>query len=265
MSTTTYLPTRDHMVVTKGKRRNDTIHSAVVVSLQDVSPTTKAFDLQVGKTADGEGFFFSPGQWLDVFIPGLEVIGGFSLTSTPKQLVLTGRVSLAVKYSTWPPAHWFHTECTVGSELNIRCGGDFVLPENPNGDLVFLAGGVGINPIASMIFHLMEINYEHSITLLYTAKTEQELLFKARFDELQLRYPKFCAHYFVTEETSGANEPAGVQSGFQKRRIVGADFKNHSDSSVILFVCGPPSLIDLAKSQSNMYHQIKFEEWWTSA
>ncbi|CAG7725163.1 unnamed protein product, partial [Allacma fusca] len=62
MSTTTYLPTRDHMVVTKGKRRNYTIHNAVVVSLQDLSPTTKAIDLQVGKTVDGEGFFFSPGQ-----------------------------------------------------------------------------------------------------------------------------------------------------------------------------------------------------------
>jgi ferredoxin-NADP reductase len=247
------------MVVTKGKKRHDRIHSALVVKLEDISPTTKALDLQVRKADDGAGFVFSPGQWLDVFIPGLDVVGGFSLTSTPKNLIKTGLVSLAVKYSSWPPSHWFHTKCSVGSELTIRCGGDFVLEENPSGDFVFLAGGVGINPMASMIFHLLEENYNKGkITLLYSAKSVEELLFKGRFDELRSANPNFQVQYFVTGGTVGSGNSAGTEN----RRITAGDLAGYLRSDVVLYVCGPSSLIELGKSQSNVCKQIKFEQWW---
>lgn len=53
---------------------------------------------------------FLPGQWVDFFIPGLPVAGGFSFVSTPCQLEQEGTFELAVKHSTHPPAAWMHEQ-----------------------------------------------------------------------------------------------------------------------------------------------------------
>lgn len=47
---------------------------------------------------------------MDVFLPGVEKVGGFSMVSSPSHLKSNGELRLAVKYSTWPPAHWIHTK-----------------------------------------------------------------------------------------------------------------------------------------------------------
>jgi len=47
---------------------------------------------------------------VDLFIPGVEKVGGFSMTSSPKKLSEEGSLLLAVKYSDHPPAKWVHTQ-----------------------------------------------------------------------------------------------------------------------------------------------------------
>ena len=50
---------------------------------------------------------------MDVFISGVSVVGGFSITSTPKQLKDCSIIQLAVKKSEHPPAAWIHNEVTL--------------------------------------------------------------------------------------------------------------------------------------------------------
>ncbi len=45
-----------------------------------------------------------------MFIPNEKTVGGFSMTSSPLHLQRTGNLELAIKYSTWPPAFWIHTQ-----------------------------------------------------------------------------------------------------------------------------------------------------------
>ncbi|KAL2005643.1 hypothetical protein VTN00DRAFT_10136 [Thermoascus crustaceus] len=135
-------------------------------------------------------FTFLPGQWLDVHIPSIPQAGGFTITSTPKDteilptpgpsfqslpakedghppVNLQGRepyVELAVQKSpSNPPAAWLWRpkEEIIGKELSVRVGGSFVWP--PSGidigdtrNVVFVAGGVGINPLISMLSHITE-------------------------------------------------------------------------------------------------------------
>lgn len=67
----------------------------------------------------------------------------------------------------------------------IRVGGDFHLSPGVEGltDLLLIAGGVGMNPLFSMLTHhvgtLVGRGKDH-VRLLYSAKTENELLFKVR-------------------------------------------------------------------------------------
>lgn len=98
-------------------------------------------------------------------------------------------IHLAVKKSSWPPAKWVHTNCRVGDRVQIRIGGDFFYQPTLNyqtPDLIFIAGGVGINPLLSMMLQLKNSfeasaskkNFPESITLLYSAKVFEEILFQ---------------------------------------------------------------------------------------
>lgn len=104
---------------------------------------------------------FSPGQWLDVHVPGLPKAGGFTITSTPAEAKVSAAedgstvdaaLELAVQYSPKnPPAAWLWRprEEILGQTLHVRVGGDFIWP--PPGiqaqnrqRVVLVAGGVGI-------------------------------------------------------------------------------------------------------------------------
>lgn len=60
------------------------------------------------------GFFKNFYFWsifrVDFFIPGVSVVGGFSICSSPGLLEREGILELAVKHTVHPPAHWIHTE-----------------------------------------------------------------------------------------------------------------------------------------------------------
>lgn len=72
----------------------------------------------------------------------------------------------------------------------IRVGGDFWYSPGDRGltDLLLIGGGVGINPLFSMLSHHVRLqsrpNSESAagragaVTMLYSSKTENELLFK---------------------------------------------------------------------------------------
>ena len=69
----------------------------------------------------------------------------------------------------------------VASQL----AGDFVLPKNPNQKLVLMAGGIGITPFRSMIKNLSDNNTKRSLTLIYSNKTEKDIVYKEIFDEAE--------------------------------------------------------------------------------
>ena len=47
---------------------------------------------------------------IDLTIPGVSTVGGFSMCSAPSKLIHKGELDLAIKYSSHPPAHWAHTQ-----------------------------------------------------------------------------------------------------------------------------------------------------------
>ena len=59
-------------------------------------------------------------MWVDMFIPGVDKVGGFSIVSTPAELP---QVRLAVKAAQWPPAMWVHESARVGDTVDVRAGG----------------------------------------------------------------------------------------------------------------------------------------------
>lgn len=148
---------------------------------------------------------FLAGQWVNLLIPGLAAVGGFTITSTPRQLHEGGTFQLAVKRSRALPAAWLHERvggsqlaggmevqgawnscfcmrlhaCTrwpglpelrqrtsspglqarVGDRLAASVGGNFhYRPGDERRPLLLVAGGVGINPLFSILQHCCELS-----------------------------------------------------------------------------------------------------------
>ena len=52
-----------------------------------------------------------------------------------------------------------------------QLAGDFILPEDKNKKLVFIAGGIGVTPFRSMIKYLIDKNEKRDIIIFYSNRT----------------------------------------------------------------------------------------------
>ncbi|KGO73348.1 Riboflavin synthase-like beta-barrel [Penicillium italicum] len=203
-----------HELRTAAEPRQNRLHPVRLSHIEQVNPSVRLLQFalpQENNDTNQQPFSFLPGQWLDVHIPSISQAGGFTITSTPADAQVLpppeasidslacealepssesqGRppyVELAVQDSPGNPSAawlWKPNEEILGKELNIRVGGSFVWPPtgvniNDVKNVVFVAGGVGINPLISMLSHLNN-NEPHtpnptSIHILYSSRLPQD-------------------------------------------------------------------------------------------
>lgn len=185
---------------------------AAVVSMRMLSPTTKLLTLRVE-----HAFSFLPGQWIDFTIPDEPVVGGFSICSSPQRLHQE-KASLSdstVKKSSHPPSRWIHEQCAVGSVVDVQAGGDVVLqPDHLWGPAaaqraLFIAGGIGISPLFSMLQHLDCLQRAGQWTgrcaLLYSAASAEELLFLSTLHAMARGPLALRLQTFVTQQQPRAS------------------------------------------------------------
>ena len=83
------------------------------MGIDQLSPSVKGYRLKVLNRE----VTFKPGQWVDVTIPDIDTVGGFSMCSTPLALRTKGILELAVKQSDHPPAQWMHGDVSRSHRL----------------------------------------------------------------------------------------------------------------------------------------------------
>ena len=145
-----------------------------------------------------------PGQYVDLYIPNVPITGGFTITSSPTTALPRSNTTnqnrtedqfleLAIQNSpSNPPAAflWRKESEILNAPLSLRIGGAFTYPPprmsqsefSKIKNVLFIAGGVGINPIMSMISLIHETGLAkeqpasrpfpspQSITVLYSTK-----------------------------------------------------------------------------------------------
>lgn len=151
--------------------------------------------------ADLPHFRFKPGQAVDVFVPlgGVAASGQFetkpgsySVASTPKRLAETGEVELIVKEGgRGVPTRWLHNTAAIGDAVELCALGSFhysSVAEDGPGPLLLIAGGLGINPLFSILAHAHETTAAAepgpAITLLYSASSVEELTHKSEIEAI---------------------------------------------------------------------------------
>ncbi|XP_014673721.1 PREDICTED: oxidoreductase NAD-binding domain-containing protein 1-like, partial [Priapulus caudatus] len=87
------------------------VSKATVISISNASDTVKTLSLKVAE----KNVSFKAGQWVDLTIPGVEEVGGFSICSSPMKLQMCGIVDLAVQASDASPSTWVHSNVRSSS------------------------------------------------------------------------------------------------------------------------------------------------------
>ncbi|CAG8522333.1 9227_t:CDS:2 [Dentiscutata erythropus] len=284
----------NHLERTSHIERQKSRIPAEIISIISQTPTIKSFLFRPPPSYIPE-FSFLPGQWLDVFIPNVPIVGGFSLTSTPHQYTLTNTFELSIKYSTNPPAKWFHENAKIGDNVEVRVGGDFVWDERKEQEdgtecVLFIAGGVGINPLISMFTSILEAENNTNandmknqmkkvgvkkIRLLYSARSFNELLFYNRIEKLRKEWPQVLeCKYFLTGENAPPSQSLSIsdESEFYygqriSQKILGDIIMKECENLEKLkcFICGPPimrdNLICWLKNVGLVEKRILIEKW----
>ncbi|KAH7309438.1 hypothetical protein B0I35DRAFT_439962 [Stachybotrys elegans] len=273
-----------HMERTSAEPRGKSLHAVTIDRIDGINERIRLFrlGLQTGPAK------FLPGQWLDTYIPGSPKAGGFTITSTPSAAADLSRpyLELAVQHADDGPAAWLWrpVDEILGTTLQVRVGGSFVCP--PQGAelkdikrLVFIAGGVGINPLMSMLGTLAEMEQRSHLTVdvLYATKVPRQgmrhVLFLERIAALfgekgfrgQVRVYATGGGFDIKDiNCSGVEVKAGRPSLGEILNIVG-----EQTESTYVYVCGPPTMTDeivegLTNSDNGVLapDRVLREKWW---
>jgi ferredoxin-NADP reductase len=140
--------------------------------------------------------------------------------------------------------------------------GSFVFPaEHPTErNFLFIAGGTGIAPLRSMLWHALLAERPGRIGLIYSVRSPEEFAYRQEFERLQTE-GRITFRHTVTREAPGD------WTGRQGRIDASCLIDIVDAGSTICFVCGPPALIGEISPQLKALgvrdDQIRLEQWGT--
>lgn len=224
-----------------------------ITQISQLTPDVKSFHLNLpGRPS------FLPGQFL---VLGLEAQGAFRQRA----------------YSIASPNHWenleilvkLHPGGKVTPELFSRNVGDSVDLDLPYGtfylkddaipkSMVFLAGGVGLAPLLSMIRHLEWVGHEGERTLIYGNRTVHDIVHK---DELN-RLAKAGRLKLVFSVDSAEGRDWDGETGHITPEVI----SRHSDvDKSHFYICGPPQMVSqMVQNLERLrvpHERVNYEQW----
>ncbi|KAE9379772.1 NADH-cytochrome b-5 reductase [Stipitochalara longipes BDJ] len=299
MSAKTTKQSLSHLERTAAEPRDENLHRVTLTHITRVNSTIRLFRISPTLEPGRKPITFLPGQWLDVHVPGIYKAGGFTITSPPSLLRSpTNYLELAIQKSpSNPPAAWLwqDEEIIIEKELQVRVGGSFVWPPPLPGKeikrVVFVAGGVGINPLMSIVSHLEQKKRDAGslgfvVKFLYTTRDlglnskPSKVLFLQRlisvFESLgrEGNFELFWTSGKQDEEKGGSPSFAvgGKEIEFRRRRIHDTDIldalgPSEEREGTVCYICGVPTMTDdfvqRVKTAEGMKEaNVLSEKWW---
>ena len=110
--------------------------------------------------------------------------------------------------------------------------GDFTLAEETNPKLLFIAGGIGLTPLRSM---LEQLPAGTSAELIYSARTSGDIALKAELERIATK-ANLKLHYVLSDETVSGYDH-GILDGPTVKRLV-PDYRERT-----VYLCGPPPMM----------------------
>jgi ferredoxin-NADP reductase len=207
---------------------------ARVLAVIEESESIRTFRL-----ARPPGFDFAAGQFLMVRVqePG----GGgtlarcYSISSSPDT---RGYLEISVRRQ-GVASRALHEGIRPGDTLAIHPPlGRFTVPPDSTGDLVLVAGGIGITPLMSMLRHAVAAEPSRRVTLLYSVRAKADAAFRDELDSVARRHPQARVAITIT----GDGDPQGCRHGRIDAALIHEAVPDPTRS--IFLICGPLAMID---------------------
>jgi ferredoxin-NADP reductase/ferredoxin len=196
-------------------------------------------DPELGTAAD-----FTPGQYMEVSIPGMEIKRAYSLTNLPNwdgTLEFLIRLQPGGAFSTW-----LAQSAKPGDTLSLRGPvGRFVLDETSPRPRILVGGGCGFAPLLSMLRHLADFQDTQPTHLIFGANTESELGVAAPLEALAAQLPNLTICCAVWHPQPGWSGFTGTAADA---------LAQHLDSAAgqpDIYLCGPPRLMQAVTQVAN--------------
>ena len=130
-------------------------------------------------------------------------------------------------------------ELPVGAEVEVeQPKGDFVLPDEIDLPLVFLAGGIGITVFHSMLRSIVEERLPHRVTLVYSNRDRESTAFLEELTQLAREQGNIDLVLTMTDEEAWDGE----------RRKIGPELlRDHLDGDLAGYsylLAGPPAMVE---------------------
>ena len=202
--------------------------SAKLVKITQNTADTKTYEFETERP-----FYFRAGQYmtLGTNVNGSEVSRPYAVSSAPKA-ALDRHVAFTVKKCGFFSGYLFDN-ATVGDTFTVGDpSGEFCYePVKDARHIVGIAGGSGITPFYSMAQAIADGTIDLRLTILYGAKTEEDLIFKNELDALKC--DKIDVVYVLSDE-----KKEGYESGF-----IGADvISEYVSGDFTVMMCGPQAM-----------------------
>jgi len=205
-----------------------------IEKVTEEAPGVKTFRLNFVDDSDREKFIFKAGQFGEYSVFG-EGESTFCIASSPtrKDYVEctfreTGRVTSALARK------------EAGDIIGFRgpYGNIFPLEEWKGKNLLFIAGGIALPPMRCVIWNALELRDRFKdITVLYGARTVEDLVYKYELDEWGKRADMKLV---TTVDPGGETSDWKGKVGFVPTVL---EQMAPSSSDTVAIVCGPPVMI----------------------
>ena len=214
----------------------DTLIPMIGVITDIFEETTDVKTFRVEALNGGKLFEHMHGQCAILSVPGKgEAI--FSITSSPTNETY---MEFSIKRSGFI-TDFLHFEVEVGQQIAVRgpYGNHFPVEDKLKGkDLLFIAGGIGLAPLRSVLNYMLDKRADYgSIDLVYGARSKEDFVRYEELIEIWPKQPDTRVHLTIDRPQEGWTGNVGFVPAFLK------DLQFTPDKTVLL--CGPPIMIKL--------------------
>lgn len=186
------------------------------------------------------GFTFIAGQYLEWMLPHQKpdhkgIRRYFTIASSPTEPA----IRLAMKMPPTPSSYKQALNSLDVGKVVIasQLAGDFLLPEDVDTKLSFIAGGIGVTPFSSHVKYMIDSDKAHDTTLYYCTNTVAELAYGELWAEAQQKLALTYVPVVAKEEVGLPYEKGYVTAEMIKRRT--PDYAERT-----WYISGPPGMVN---------------------
>jgi NAD(P)H-flavin reductase len=205
---------------------------AEIIEVEEETPDTRTYAMRLVDGAPAPVFDYKPMQFIELTVFGVGE-APFGLCSSPTRKESFATTVRAVG-SVTNALHQLGKGDVVGVRGPLGNGLD---PDEIKGrNLLFVAGGIGLPPLRSLIWNVLDRRSDFGeVTILYGARTPKDLVYKPLLDE----WAKSDQLKFLVTVDQGDESWTG-RVGMVPTLFPEADVKVENTTA---FVCGPPIMI----------------------